>query len=57
MQRLDEELSGKVYLDGDGMKLGPRDKETFEKIKNMKVCEHHLKNLSRWLKFIRSQLE
>lgn len=57
MKKLDDELIDKVFLDGDGLKLGERDKEVYEKVKGAKVCEQHLRNLNRWLKFVKSQLE
>jgi len=54
---LDQELIKKVFLDGDGMKIGPRDKEVYEKLKNEKICENNLPNLSRWVKFVKNQQE
>jgi len=57
LKKLDQELVDRVFLEGDGMKLGQRDKEMFEKLKNEKICNILLPNLHRWFRFVNAQLE
>jgi len=49
---LDKELKDKIFLEGDGLELGKRDQEQFEKLKEAKICSSKYPNICRWKKYV-----
>lgn len=56
MLALDQELTTRVFLEGEGQEEGEKDRETWKKLQKEEIGED-LVNLSRWVEMMRKRQE
>lgn len=52
LEKLENEITGKVFFEGEGFEFGARDEEVLKIIETKKVCTVKYPGINRWQKFV-----